>query len=191
MIDDGASFNASSAIITAATGSSARCASMNRPRRPSSLVSSRSAMARKARCAPSRSPSSCADCACSNSASGSCAACRRATSACARADAELPWPIASNPCVIGMPAARLTPFAPASPHPFRHAPHAGRIAHTNIAATTTMPSTKTNTGSVVTIRDAAPRQRDIAGLLGNPCRAHCCERDQHQEQNDPDHRNPY
>ena len=99
-VDPGATFNASSAIITADTGSSARCASMNSPRKPNSRVSSRSAMAWNAARAASRSPSSCADCACSNSARGSFAAWRRATWACARAVVASPCPIASRPCVM-------------------------------------------------------------------------------------------
>ena len=55
-VDAGESFSASSAIPTAATASSARWASMNSPRKPNSLVSSRSAMARNACRAASRSP---------------------------------------------------------------------------------------------------------------------------------------
>ena len=37
---------------------------------------------------------------------------------------------------------------------------------------------------------AAPRQHDIAGLIGNPRRARCRECNQHQKQNYPEHRNP-
>ena len=54
----------------------------------------------------------------------------------------------------------------------------------------TTPSASANTGSEVWSAPAAPRQHDVAGLIGNPGRARGGERNQHQKQNDPIHRNP-
>ncbi len=115
-------------------------------------MSSRSAMARNARCAPSRLPSSWADCACSNSASGSLPAWRRATSACWRAAVESPWPIASRPWVMAWrPRAlrrsrRLRLIFSGMRQSVRNRLHA------SIAATTVTPSPRANTGSEVWTR---------------------------------------
>ena len=76
-----------------------RCASMNRPCRPSSLVSAASAMARNASSAAGRSPASCAVCAASSSVSGSSAAKRRASAVNARGTRRSPAPTAISPAV--------------------------------------------------------------------------------------------
>ena len=163
---------------------------MNRPRRPRSRVSSRSAMARNAAWAAGRSPLSCADCACSSSASGSLPACLRAMSACARALIASPWPIASNPWVMAW-RPRAWRFSRRPWRIFSGIFHSARKPlHSRIAATMTTPSKSTNTGSEGLARQHAPGQHDFAGLVGHPRRTGGRERDQQQKQNDPMHQNP-
>src|SRR6266446_10973236 len=87
----------------------------------------------------------------------------------------------------GMPAARMTPFAPAAPDLFRRAPE---------RAQDRPRQHRRDDGNAERQREyrqrgldapAAPRQRDVTGLIGNPRRAYCRERDQQQKQNDPNH----
>ena len=90
----------------------------------------------------------------------------------------------------GVAAAGLAAFAPAAPETLRRAPQ---------RAQDRPRQHRRDNGDAERQREyrqrgldapAAPRQRDVAALIGNPCRAGRCERDQHQEQNDPIHEGP-
>ena len=90
-----------------------------------------------------------------------------------------------------MPAAGVTPFAPAFADPPRRTPQAAqdRPQHHGRDDDDAEPQREDRQRGFDA--PAAPRQHDLAGLIGNPRRARRCERDQHQKQNDPDHRIPY
>jgi hypothetical protein len=82
------------------------------------------------------------------------------------------------------------PFAAALAHPCRRTPHAAqdRPDHHRRGDDDAQHQHEHRQRGLNAI--AAPGQHDIACLLGNPGRAGCAQRDQQQEQNDPDHRNP-
>ena len=95
-----------------------------------------------------------------------------------------------QPVGDGMAAAGVTAFAPAAPHTFRHAPERaqdGPGQHPRNNGDAERQHEYRQRGFRA---PAAPRQRDVAGLIGDPRRARGGERDQHQKQNDPIHRNP-
>src|SRR6266566_5216191 len=85
-----------------------------------------------------------------------------------------------QPVSDGMAAAGVPAFAPAAPDTFRHAPE---------RAQDSPPQHPRKHGDAERQREyrqrglrapAAPRQRDVAGLIGNPCRARGGERYQYQ-----------
>ena len=148
-VEAGEVFSASSAIMAAATGSSARCASMNRPRRPSSRVSSRSAMARKARVRALAVAVELGGLRMQQQ-------CQRIVRGMAAGDIGMGAggggiAVADREQSLGdrVTAARLAPLAPVFADPSRHAPEPAQHAHVSIAATTTTPSASTNTAGVV------------------------------------------
>ena len=89
-----------------------------------------------------------------------------------------------------MPAAGVTPFAPAFADPSRRAPQAAqdRPQHHGRDDDDAEPEHE-HRQRCMDFPDA-PRQRDIAGLLGNPCSPRRCERDQDKKQNDTVHQDP-
>ena len=90
----------------------------------------------------------------------------------------------------GVAAARVTPLAPRAAHPLGRPPQPaqdrpGQHRRDDDDAERQHEHRQRRVDS-----PAAPRQRDIAGLVGNPGRARRRERDQDKKQNDTEHQNP-
>ena len=95
-----------------------------------------------------------------------------------------------QPLGDGMAAARLTAFAPAAPETLRRAPQRAQDGPRQHGRDNDDAERQREHRQRGLDAPAAPRQHDVAALIGNPGRARRCERDQHQEQNDPIHECP-
>src|SRR5450631_2347106 len=95
-----------------------------------------------------------------------------------------------QPVGDGMPAPRQTAFAPVALDTFRRAPERKQYRPGKNRRDNDNAEQQHEYGQRGSSAPAAPRHHDLAGLIGHPGRTRTCERNQHQEQNDPMHRLP-
>ena len=95
-----------------------------------------------------------------------------------------------QPVSDGMPAPGMTPLAPPVPQPLGHPPECAQDRPRQHCGCDSNAERQREYRERGFDPPAAQRQRDVAGLIGNPRRARRRQRDQHQKQNDPIHRIP-